>query len=132
AGTHRPIATTLRIPGDRKLYQLSSPGSAEVTPRVIAGADPVINPRLENIGHGVVETCLMSFEVRRSVVRIRREEVFRSVVLKGAALQFREFVLRPHSAECPRHSSAGVAFGDLKMAFRAGAGFHITGVRYLR
>src|SRR5262245_2449199 len=33
AGTHRPIATTLRIPGDRKLYQLSGPGSAEVTPR---------------------------------------------------------------------------------------------------
>src|SRR5262245_12273957 len=56
AGTHRPAAAVSGVPGNGKLYQLSSFRPADVASGVIAGADQVINPGLEDVGHGPIET----------------------------------------------------------------------------
>src|SRR5262245_20121600 len=130
--THCPVAAVPGIPADGKFYQLSSFRPADVASGVIAGADPVINSSFEDVGRGPVETGLMPLEVRPAIARIEGEEFFGSVVPEGAALQFREIVLRLRCAECPSHRRATVAFRDLTITFRAGSRLHISGVRKLR
>src|SRR4030095_6701746 len=76
AGTHRPVAAVPGIPGAWKLYQLSSFRPADVASGVIAGTDPVINPGFKDVGHGPVETGLMSLYVRPAVARVDGEEFF--------------------------------------------------------
>src|SRR5262245_2539304 len=70
AGTHRPVAAVPRVPGNGKLYQLSSFRPAEVASGVIAGSDSVINPGFEDVGHGFVESGLMSLYVGPAVARV--------------------------------------------------------------
>src|SRR5262245_11174455 len=67
SGTHRQIATVLGVPGDGKLYQLSSFRPTDVAASVIAGADSVINPSLEDVGRDPVKTGLMPLYVRTAV-----------------------------------------------------------------
>src|SRR5262245_28630123 len=93
AWAHRPVAAVLGVPGAWKLYQLSRFRPADVASSVIAGADPVINPGFEDVGHGPVETGLTPLYVRPAVARVDGEEFFGSVVMKGAALQFGKIVL---------------------------------------
>src|SRR5262245_2856660 len=76
AGTHRPVAAVPGVPGNGKLYQLSSFRPADVASGVIAGSNPVINPRFEDVGHGPVESGLMSLNVRPAVARVDGEGFF--------------------------------------------------------
>src|SRR5262245_47507867 len=76
ARAHRPVAAVPGIPGAWKLYQLSRFRPADVASGVIAGADTVINPGFEDVGHGPVETGLMSLYVGHAVARVDGEEFF--------------------------------------------------------
>src|SRR6266508_589168 len=49
---------------------------ADVASGVIAGADPIINPGFEDVGHGPVETDLTPLYVRPAVARVGGEEFF--------------------------------------------------------
>src|SRR5215475_4058992 len=73
AGTHGPVAVVPGVPGNGMLYQLSSICPADVASRVIAGADPVINPGFEDVGHGPVETGLTPLNVGPAIARVDGE-----------------------------------------------------------
>src|SRR5262245_56142301 len=52
AWAHRPVAAVPGVPGNGKFYKLSGIRPADVAPRMIAGADPVINPSFEDVAYG--------------------------------------------------------------------------------
>jgi hypothetical protein len=94
--THCPETPLFRVPRERKLHQFPRFGTAEITPSVLSGPEPIVDLRLQNVDDGSVEPALALLEVWPAVSHIDAEEFFRSGMVKSASLWLADLGLLPN------------------------------------
>ncbi len=121
AGTHRPVASLLRVPGHGHLRQPAACRAPKIAARAIARTDHVVNALLDDIRLPPAETCLVTPDKKlSSALSHRVVTIGRFVIERVAGSEILHGAFRLQQIERSSHAVAAVGFVNLLMAADAG------------
>src|ERR1700675_1034187 len=130
AGTHRPVAVFLGVPGDRQLNQFPFGRAMQVATGVIAGADDIVDGRFDDVSLSSVEAGLMAALEPAPVARDHRVITIGRAVIKGVAgLIVLDDIFRARTEKRASHPGKTIGPGDVLMAGSAESRIYVIRCR---